>query len=294
MKPTKKQNKLLRKRLRSSYTSSLISVALVLFLLSLIGLLALNEHKITSHIKEKVGFTIFLKEKVNQADMAELRKRIDAMEITKSTEFVSADEAKQRLAETLGKDYVDIAEGNPIPPSIEVRFFADFATPENFNLIEQQLGDNDLVDSIHYDRVQVQKLNENIRKIGYFILAFSILLFVISTVLINNTIRLSVHSKRFIINTMQLVGATRSYIRTPFVVRGAFTGFYSAVIALAMLVGLLYFLQSEIKEFSKYLDFELLGLLFLSVILVGMLLSLVATFFAVNKFLNINKDDLYI
>lgn len=298
MKPNKTQNRLVRKRLRSSYTSTLISTALVLFLLSLIGFLVLNQQKITNHIREKIGFTIFLKENVNDANIQLISKTLDADNRIKSTDFVSMDEAKERLAKTLGKDYVDLVQGNPVPPSIEVRLYAEHATPDNFTEIEQNLKKDSrfesMIDSFHYDRLQVEKLNDNIHTISMFLLAFSALLFLISTVLINNTIRLSIYSKRFIINTMQLVGATRGYIRTPFLLQGAFRGVYSAVIALAMLTGLIYFLQTEVKEIVKYLDFELLGVLFLSVILIGMLLSLLATYFAVNKFLNINKDDLYI
>lgn len=293
-KQTKQQKRLIKRRLLSSYTSTLISISLVLFLLSLVGLLLFNQHKVTNHIKENVGFTIFLKKDIKQVDMHKLRKRIDAMDIVKSSEFVSQEEASMRLAETLGKEYVDLAENHSVPPSIEVRFFAEYATAESFSEIENMMKDNAMVDTIHYDRMQVAKLNANIRKISMLLLGFSFLLLIISVVLINNTIRLSIYSKRFIINTMQLVGATRNYIRSPFLLHGAFNGFYSGTIALAMLAGLLYFLQNEIKEITNYLDFELLGVLFLSVILIGIFLSLVATFFAVNKFLNINKDDLYI
>lgn len=294
MKPNKRQNKLIKQRILSSYSSSLISIALVLFIISLVGLLLLNEHKISNHIKEKIGFTIFLKNNVKEADMQSLRKKIDAMEMVKTTEFVSAEEASKRLAVTLGKDYVDLAEGNPVPPSIEVRLFAEFATSENFTKIEQQMQNNEFVDTIHYDRLHIQTLNANIKRISYFLLGFGFLLFIISTVLIHNTIRLSIYSKRFLINTMQLVGATNNYIRQPFILRGAFQGFMSAMLSIAMLTGLLYFLQKEMKDFVKYLDFELLGILFLSIILIGILLSVLATYFAVNRFLNIHKDDLYI
>lgn len=294
MKSSKRHNALIKRRLFSSYTTTLISISLVLFLLSLAGLLLLHQHKISNHVKENVGFTIFLVKNIKEADMHELRKRIDAMKIVKSSEYISAEEASARLAETLGQEYIDLAKGHPIPPSIEVRFYAEFATAEHFAEIESMMEHNDLVDSVHYDRVQIEKLNQNIQKISMFLLGFGFLLFLISMVLIHNTIRLSIYSKRFIINTMQLVGATRNYIRMPFLLRGAFHGFYAAVISLTILAGLLYFLQNEIKEFYKYLDFELLGILFLSVILIGMFLSLLATFFAVNKFLNISKDDLYI
>jgi len=294
MKLNLKQNKLIQKRIISSYTSSLISIALVLFVLSIVGLIVFNEHKISNYVKEKVGFTIFLKEQVKEADMLELRKKLDAMEIVKSTEFVSAEEASKRLAQTLGKEYIDLAQGNPVPPSIEVRLFAEFATAENFVKIEQQMQNNEYVDSIHYDRLHIQTLNANIKSISLFLLLFGFLLFLISTVLIHNTIRLTVYSKRFLINTMRLVGATNAYIRSPFIIRGAFQGLVSALLSILMLLVLIVFLQSEVKEFVKYLDFELLGILFLSIILIGILLSVIATYFAVNKFLRIHKDDLYI
>ena len=291
---SKRQNKIIRQRIFTSYTSTLISVALVLFVLSMIGLLLTSERALSNHVKEKVGFTLFLKTDVRDADMFELRKKIDAMEMVKSSEYVSAEEASSRLAETLGQDYVDLAEGNPVPPSIEVHFNADYATPENFVLAEQLFKNNEFVDSIHYDRSHIQTLNTNIKRISLFLLALSVLLFIVSVVLIHNTIRLSIYSKRFLIKTMQLVGATNHYIRSPFLLRGAFQGFLSGLIAVAMTTGILYFLQVEAYEIIKYLDFELLGIVYLSVILVGMLLTFVATFFALNKFLKINKDELYV
>lgn len=294
MKHSKRQNKVIKQRIFTSYTSTLISVALVLFVLCLIGLLLTSGRAISNHIKEKVGFTLFLKADVRDADMLELRKQVDAMEMVKSTEYVSAEEASNRLVGTLGQDYVDLAEGNPIPPSIEVHFYADYATPENFILVEQEFKNNELIDSIHYDRSHIQSLSSNIKKISLFLLALSVLLFMVSIVLIHNTIRLSVYSKRFLIKTMQLVGATNHYIRAPFLLRGAFQGFLSGLIAVLITSGIVYFLQIEANEIIKYLDFELLGIVYLTVLLVGMFLTFVATFFALNKFLKINKDDLYI
>lgn len=291
---SKRQNKIIRQRMVTSYTSTLISVALVLFVLSLIGILLTSERTLSNHIKEKIGFTLFLKSDVREADMFELRKKVDAMEMVKSTEYVSAEEASNRLAETLGQNYIDLANGNPVPPSLEVHFYADYATPENFILIEQQFKNNELVDSIHYDRTHVQTLNTNIKRISLFLLALSALLFIVSTVLIHNTIRLAIYSKRFLIKTMQLVGATNHYIRSPFLLRGAFQGFLSGIIAVALTAGILYLLQTEASEIINYLDFELLGIVFLTVILIGMFLTFVATFVALNKFLKINKDELYI
>ena len=294
MKQRSAQNSIIRRRLATSYTSSLISIALVLFVLSLIGLIMMNEHRISNHIKESVSLTMFLKTDVNEANQINFRKKIDAHEMVKSTEYVSEEQATERLAETLGKNKVDLAGSNPVPPSIEIRLYSDYATVENFAAIEREFQDNESVDSIHYNRENVANLTKTIQQISFVLLLLGALLFIISSVLIHNTIRLTVYSKRFIIRTMQLVGATNSYIRSPFIMRGAFQGVLSALIAIGILSGVLYFLQNNVKEFGNFLDFELLGILFLSLILIGMLLSVVATFFAVNKFLRIHKDDLYI
>lgn len=294
MKQRSAQNSIIRRRLATSYTSSLISIALVLFVLSLIGLIMMNEHKISNHIKESVSLTIFLKPDINEANQINFRKKIDAHEMVKSTEYVSEEQAAERLAETLGKNIVDLAGSNPVPPSIEIRLYSDYATVENFAAIEREFQDNECVDSIHYNRENVANLTKTIQQISFVLLLLGALLFIISTVLIHNTIRLTIYSKRFIIRTMQLVGATNSYIRSPFIMRGAFQGVLSALIATGILSGVLYFLQNNVKEFANFLDFELLGILFLSLILIGMLLSVIATFFAVNKFLKIHKDDLYI
>ncbi|MCQ2959698.1 MAG: permease-like cell division protein FtsX [Bacteroidales bacterium] len=288
-----KQNKVIRQRILTSYTSTLISVVVVLFVLCLVGLLLTSGRTLSNHIKEKVGFTLFLKTDVREADMFELRKKVDAMEMVKSTEYISAEEASNRLAETLGQNYVDLAEGNPIPPSLEVHFYAEYATPENFVLIEQQFKNNELIDSIHYDRSHIKTLDANIRRISWFLLALSALLFVVSIVLIHNTIRLSIYSKRFLIKTMQLVGATNHYIRSPFLLRGTFQGLLSGLIAVALTAGILYLLRTEASEIINYLDFELLGIVFLAVILIGMFLTFITTFFALNKFLKLNKDELY-
>lgn len=254
----------------------------------------MSEHRISNHIKESVSLTIFLKTDVNEANQIAFRKKIDAHDMVKSTEYVSEEQANERLAETLGKDFLDLADGNPVPPSIEIRLYSEYATAENFSALEEEFKTEESVDSIHYNKENVANLSKTIQQISYILLLLSALLFIISTVLIHNTIRLRVYSKRFIIRTMQLVGATNSYIRSPFIARGAIQGMLSALIAIGLLSGILYFLQKNVKEFVNFLDFELLGILFLSLIIVGIVLSVIATFFAVNKFLRIDKDDLYI
>ncbi|MCL2327622.1 MAG: ABC transporter permease [Bacteroidetes bacterium] len=294
MKQRSAQNSVIKWRLATSYTSSLISIALVLFVLSLIGLIMMNEHRISNHIKESVSLTIFLKPDINEANQINFRKTIEADEMVKSADYVSEEQAAERLAETLGKNMVDLAGSNPVPPSIEIRLYADYTTVENFAAIERKFQDSEFVDSIHYNKENIANLTGKFQTISFVLLVLGALLFVISSVLIHNTIRLSVYSKRFIIRTMQLVGATNSYIRSPFIMRGAFQGVLSALIAIGILSVVLYFLQNNVNKFVNFLDFELLGVLFLSLILIGMLLSVVATFFAVNKFLRIHKDDLYI
>jgi len=288
------QNSIIKRRLATSYTSSLISIALVLFVLSLIGLIMMNEHRISNYIKENVSLTIFLKSDINEANQNNFRKKIEADEMVKSAVYVSEELAAERLAETLGKNFVDLAGSNPIPPSIEIWLYSDYVTVENFAVIERKFQDSEYVDTIYYNPENIANLTKTFQQISFVLLILGALLFVISSVLIHNTIRLSIYSKRFIIRTMQLVGATNAYIRSPFIMRGAFQGALSALIAIGILSTILYFLQNNVKDFVNFLDFELLGVLFLSLILIGMLLSVIATFFAVTKFLRIHKDDLYI
>jgi cell division transport system permease protein len=284
----------LRNKLRTSFITTIISVSLVLLLLGIVGLLILNAQKLSNYVKENIGFTIFLNENIKEVEMHRLQKELDAMVYVKSTLFVTKEQAAQDLMKDLGEDFLEFLGYNPLPASISVKFYAKYATPEHFVEIEKKLLEYEEIKEIFYHKSLIHLVNENIRKITVGLLGFSILLFVISFVLINNTIRLTVYSKRFLIKTMLLVGATKGFIRTPFILKSAFHGIISAVLSLFMLSGIIYTLQKEFSELSSSVDIELIGILFLIVIILGAIISSIATFTAVNKYLNISTDDLYI
>ncbi len=290
---SKKENRTYSRRIRSSAITSMISISLVLLLLGLVGLLLVNGRNIRQQVMESIGFNVILKENIKEADIYQLQKILDAREYILSTEYITKEEAALETEQLLGEDFIQFLGYNPLPPSIRVRLHQQWANPDSVMIIEQDLMQYDSVEEVYYKKSLLYAINENIRQISLVILGFSILLTLISVTLINNTIRLSIYSKRFIINTMQLVGATRGFIRRPFLFRGAASGFSASLISLALLFGLVYLLQEEFEGVISLKDYDLLAILALGVILIGMIINWVSTFFAVNKYLNIKTDKLY-
>ena len=289
----KKDSGISKRKLRSSYLTSIISISLVLFLIGTIGILLLNAKKISDYVKENIGFSIFLKDNVREVDIIRLKKHLDAMPFVKSTDYITKEKAAAEFQEELGENFIDFLGYNPLGASIEVRFIASFAHPDSILRIENEISRYEEVQEIFYQKSLVNLVHENVRKISLILLAFSGLLFLVSIALINNTIRLSVYSKRFIIKTMQLVGATRSFIRKPFLGRSATHGIYAAFLAIALLTGIIYVTQKELVQIISFQDIDILGILFLAVIVLGIVINYVSTFFAVNRFLRMRLDDLY-
>ena len=289
----KRDNGITRKKLRSSYATSIISISLVLFLLGIVGLLLLNAQRLSTHVLENLGFSIVLKEEAKEVDIIRLQKNLDAKAYVKSTDYITKEEAARETSEELGENFIEFLGYNPLPASIVVKFYADYANSDSIASIEKELQRFDEVDEIMYQESLIHLVNENVRKISLIILAFSALMFFIAIALVNNTIRMSVYSKRFLINTMQLVGATRSFIRKPFLMRSAGHGIYAAIIAILLLVGVIYLIQQEFMEVISFQDVDILGILFIGVILVGIILNWISTYFAINKYLRMKSDDLY-
>jgi len=289
-----KPAKIPQSRIRTSYATTVISVSLVLFLIGLGGLLLLNAAKISAYVKENIGFSVILKENVKDVEMHRVQKELDAMPFVKSTNFVSRDEAAEVLQKELGEEFISFLGYNPLLSSIDVKFYAEYANPDSVAVIEYKLRDFQQIKEIYYQKSLVHLVDENVKKIGFILFVFSALLMLIAVALINNTIRLSIYSKRFIIRTMQLVGATKGFIRSPFVYRSAVQGIISALIALCILSGFIYVAQKEFAEIASSQDFELIGILYITVVIVGIIISSISTYFAVNRFLNLHSDDLYI
>ncbi|MEA2107087.1 MAG: permease-like cell division protein FtsX [Bacteroidota bacterium] len=289
----KKEPAVTKRRLRSSYLTSIISITLVLFMLGVLGLLILNAQRLSEYVKENIGFSIILKENVKEVDVILLQKTLDAAEYVKSTKYITKEQAAKELEEELGENFIEFLGYNPLLASIEVHLYADYANPDSIKIIEQDFQQYEQIKEVFYQKSLVSLVNENIRKISLIILIFSGLLFLIAIALINNTIRLSVYSKRFIINTMQLVGATRGFIRRPFLYRSVWQGIVAALLAIGLLNGVLYFAQKEFKEVINFQDIEIIGVLFLGVLFIGIIINWISTFFAVTKYLRMNVDKLY-
>ncbi|MDR9399163.1 permease-like cell division protein FtsX [Salibacter sp.] len=286
-------NKFERRRLNTSYFSVVVSISLVLFMLGMVGLILLQANKLSNYVKENIGISIYIKDDVNQADIKRLQKSLDASKYVKYTDYVDKQEAATRLQEDLGEDFIDFLGYNPLSTSIDVYLKAEFANPDSVQMIEQSWLDNPKVKEVEYQKNLLSIVNENVRKISLLLSGFAILLMIIAVALINSTIRLAIYSKRFLIRSMQLVGATQSFIRKPFVNQGILHGLYGALIALVLLAGVIYYAQSEMPEIFDMQDVETFAVLFVIVVLLGMLISWLSTTFAVNRYLKLKTDQLY-
>jgi cell division transport system permease protein len=289
----KKTEGLSKFRLRSSYLSVVISVSLVLFLLGVLGILIINARGLSDYFKESLSFSIMLNEESKDSDIQTLQKDINSKSYVKSSEFVSKDEAATRLKKDLGEDFINFLGYNPLSSSIDVYLKAPFASPDSVSKIEKYFRQYPVVKEIYYQQSLLYLINENVSKISLFILVISSFLFLIALTIINNTIRLSIYSKRFLIRTMQLVGATKSFIRKPFLLTSILQGFIAGIIALLLLLGFLYLIEREFFMLFTFQDTNLLFLLGAAIILSGIIINFISTFFSVNKYLSISEDKLY-
>jgi cell division transport system permease protein len=281
-------------KLRSSYLTLVVSISLVLFLLSILGLVIINARELSDYFRESLSFSVFLEEDVKEADIRMLKKDIDAKSFVKRAEYVSKEDAAAKLKEELGEEFVSFLGYNPLSPTIDVFLKAEYANPDSIVAIEKYLLEFPVVSEVYYQESVLHLINENVEKITLFLLVISSFLFLISLTIINNTIRLSVYSKRFIIRTMQLVGATRSFVRRPFLLRSAFHGLLAAMLALTLLMGLLYLTEREFFRLFTVESINLLFLLMVAIIITGVVMNVVSTFFAVNRYLSIPEDKLHI
>lgn len=289
----KKTDGLSKFRLRSSYLTVVVSISLVLFLLGVLGILIINARGLSDYFKESLSFSIMLNEDANDPDIQSLQKEINSKQYVKSTEFVSKDEAAAKLKKDLGEDFINFLGYNPLLPSIDVYLKAPFTNPDSVSKIEKYVRQFPVVKEVYYQQSLLNLINENVSKIGLFITVISLFLFLIALTVINNTIRLSIYSKRFLIRTMQLVGATKSFIRRPFLLTSILQGFISGIIAILLLLGFLYIIEREFVMLFTFKDSNLLFILGAGIILTGIIINFISTFFSVSKYLGISEDKLY-
>lgn len=287
------ESKVSSQRLRSSYLSSIISISLVLFMLGMLGLLIISAKKLSDYVKENIGFSVFLNDGVSDAEANYLRKVLDASNYVKYTQYVSKEDAAKLMEQELGEDFIDYIGYNPLSAYIDMRLKANYANSDSIAKIEKWLTQFNQIKEVDYQKPLVTLVNENVSRVSFIILVFNALLMFIALVLINNTIRLSVYSKRFIINTMKLVGATWGFIRKPFLLKSILHGMYASVIAIAMLTAMIYGIKKEIADILLIVDPIYIVGIFAGITVIGVFINLLATFFAVNKFLRLTTDDLY-
>lgn len=282
-----------KRKLISSYFSVVISIALVLFLLGCLGLLVLNAKKVADHFKEQVVMTIYLNDTAKDVEVKQLEKSLAMAEYTKSTEYVSKEAAAESTKAETGEDFMDFVGYNPLQNSIDVHLKADFVTTETLAGITEELSSKKFIEEIRYDNDLVELMNDNVKKITFWVLIISAIFTLIAVLLINSSIRLAVYSKRFIIKTMQMVGATKSFIRRPFVFKSVQLGIIGAVIALIGMGVVLYYLNQSFIELQLLDNPLLIAGLFIAIFLLGILITWVSTFIATQRFLNLKTDALY-
>ena len=276
-----------------SRLTSIISIALVLFLMGLIMLMGLLGNQLSVYVKENLSFSIVLKDNLKETDIKKMQNKLDALPYIKSTTYISKEQAAKELEEELGENPETFLGFNPLQASIEVKLHADYANPDSLRHIEQQIKSYTTVDELLYRKDMMEMVHNNMQRLGMILLALAAVLTLISFVLIGNTIRLLIYSKRFLIHTMQLVGATAGFIRAPFIRYNIVSGLIAAFLAIMLLTGALYYLQNELDGFIQLLDIHTLLIVDGAVLLLGILLSTLATVFAVNKYLRMKVDQLY-
>ncbi|AFL80911.1 cell division protein [Aequorivita sublithincola DSM 14238] len=282
-----------KRRLISSYFSVVISISLVLFLLGLLGLLVLNSKKVADYFKEQIAITVFLKDSAKEVETTQLKQSLALAEYTKSATFVSKEEAAKEHQETLGENFIEYLGENPLQNSIDVYILADYVTPEKMEEITNELKSKNFVDDVIYDKPLIAQLNENVKRISFWVLVISGIFTFIAVLLINSSIRLSIYSKRFTIKTMQMVGATKKFIRQPFVWKSVRLGIVGAVVAMVGMAVVLYYLNQSFPQLQLLGDPVLLSVLFIFIFLMGVIITWISTFIATQRFLNLRTDDLY-
>ncbi|GHA44799.1 cell division protein FtsX [Salinimicrobium marinum] len=261
--------------------------------MGLLGLLVLNTKKIADHFKEQIALTIYFKDTAKEVEMTQLDKSLALAEYTKSTTFISKEEAAEAHSKEIGEDFMDFLGYNPLQNSIDVYLEADYISSGEVDEIAAELESKGFVDEVIYDKPLISLLNENVTKISFWILVISAIFTFIAVLLINSSIRLSVYSKRFTIKTMQMVGATKRFIRRPFIWQSVKLGMIGAVLALIGMGAVLYYMQKSFPELELLSDTYLLIGLFAGVFLMGVLITWLSTFFATQRFLNLKTDELY-
>ena len=290
---SKGENKIMRRRLANAYLSSVISISLVLLLVGVASMLLVNARSVSDYFKENMQVSVLMKDSVPEEKAVAFSESLLDERYIKTATFISKEQGQAELAELLGDDFVDIFETSPIPASVEITLDADYVSSDSLEVVKAEIAKSPLVAEVNYQASLVDALNANLSKISLILAFFIGLMLFISYVLINNTVRLNVYARRFTIHTMQLVGATRSFIRAPFLVQSAFQGVFSAFIAIMALIVILFFLRNGFEQLFEIFRLDVLLLVMGIVLVSGLVICVTSTYFVVNKLVSLKKAELY-
>ncbi len=283
----------IKKRRKVSYLPSIISIALVLFMMGLFGIIMINGNKLSNHFLENFQLTIFFREDASEIEIKSVKTLIEVSDYTKNSIFVSKEDAAKQFAAETGQDFVSFLGFNPLLPSVELFVKAKYANTDSIQKIERDIKSHKAVQDIVYQQSIIEEIHKNIKTIGSILIAISLIFLVIAITLINNTIRLNLYARRFIIKSMQLVGATHWFIIRPFAKNALLHGLYGAIIAILLLSGLLYWLPFFIPNVQTLYDQSQFALLFVVLIIAGIIISMISSIISTNRYLRVKIDDLY-
>lgn len=287
------ESKIMRRRLRNAYLSSIISISLVLLLVGIASLLLVNARAVSDYFKENMQVSVMMKQSVSESEALKYKDELDQMDFIRSSVFVSREQGRREMEDMLGQDFLSVFETAPIPVSIDITLDAEYVSADSIEVVKTHILKSPKVEEVVYQRSLIDTLNANLSKISMVLSVFIALLLFISFVLINNTVRLNVFARRFTIHTMKLVGATKSFIRAPFMVQSLFQGVFAAFVAIMAIVVMLYFIRSEFQQLFEVFRLELLLVVMGIVVGSGIIICSLSTWLVVNKLVSLKKDELY-
>ena len=287
------EKRLVRRRLANAYLSTIISISLVLFLVGMAALLLMNAGSVSDYFKEHLQVSVLMKQEVGDEEAMAFQEELERLDFIRQTRFVSKEQGVEETKAMLGEDFLNVFESSPIPASIDLTLEARYVSPDSVERVRAILMESPLVDEVSCQQSLIEALNQNLARIALLLGVFIVLLLFISFVLINNTVRLNVYSRRFTIHTMNLVGATKGYIRAPFLVQAVFQGLISAFIAILLLLALLYFVRREFVQLFDIFPMRLLLCVMGIVVVSGVVICVVSTALAVGRLVGLSKDELF-
>lgn len=287
------EKKLIRKTQRTSRLSIMISMSLVLFLLGSLGVLLLQANQVSNYVKENIGISLIINPDADSTQINDVLSRLSTTQYIKSFQLISKDEAAEVLKKDLGEDFITFLGHNPLYPSIDIRLKAEFADEKTVASFISSIQKHPSINEVQYQPSLIESVNRNLKTITWILIIFSSLLIIVSITLINNTIRISLYARRLLIKSMLLVGATKGFILKPFLLKSVFNGFMGGLIAVFLLAGLLYGISVKLPEISLIQDVRILGYVASGMVVTGIILSFVSTWFAVNKYLRYRTDNIY-